>query len=273
MGGKRVYGYREGDRSEYLAQFLLSRFSYVFPSPRQEDFGIADFLCILAKVEKKLVLPNNGYYVQVKSNEDDIIYDKDSVNWISTHMDLPLLIGVIDKKGANLKLYSTSKIWVGLFKKYCPDQLTIQLNKGTDKITVDIDEKNNTMVAQIGDPILSLSSDEIENQTNDCYDILLPWLEIDKMNIARRSIGRIYCSGYSHWTPNSKPTGYFNQYSMGPNYDKAEIDLAQILTALAHNYKHAKDKDSLNAVVKLLGRFPDYLDDHGKKFVSGKFKI
>jgi len=273
MGGKRVYGYREGDRSEYLAQFLLSRFSFVYPFPRQEDFGVADFLCILGRIEKTVVFPEDGFYVQVKSNEDDITYDKDAASWISNHMDLPLLICVIDKKDSHLKMYSTSKSWVGLFKLHSPDTLVLRLNEGTNNGIAHVDREKREIIVPIGDPILSWNSDEIESKPDICAEILRPWLNLDKLNIARRSIGRIYCSGFVNWKPNEVPTEGFNQYTFGPGYPKAEKDLAQILTALAHNYRHFKNKKSLEAVVSLMCNFPEHLDGHGEKFVSGELGI
>lgn len=273
MGGKRVYGFREGDISEYLAQFLLSRFSFVYPFPRQEDFGVADFLCILGRIEKKLVFPEDGFYVQVKSNEDDITYDKDAASWISNHMDLPLLICVIDKKDSHLKMYSTSKSWVGLFVLHSPDTLILRLNEGTKNSIAHVDREKREIIVPIGDPILSLNSDEIESNPDICAEILRPWLNLDKLNIARRSIGRIYCSGFVNWKPNEVPTEGFNQYILGSGYPKAEKDLAQILTALAHNYRHFKNKKSLEAVVSLMCNFPKHLDGHGEKFVSGELGI
>ena len=60
MGGKRLGAFRSGDRSEYLATFALSRVAFVNPFPRQEDFGIADFLCVLTRQEGRLVLPFQG---------------------------------------------------------------------------------------------------------------------------------------------------------------------------------------------------------------------
>ena len=272
MGGKRVYGFREGDRSEYIAQFLLSRFSFVYPFPRQEDFGVGDFLCILSRIEKKLVFPEDGFYVQVKSNEDDITYDKDAASWISNHMDLPLLICVIDKKNSHLKMYSTSKSWGGLFMLHSPDTLILRFDEGTEDIT-HVDREKREIIVPIGDPILSLNSDEIERVPDFCAKILRPWLKLDKLNIARRSIGRIYCSCFVNWTPNEVPTEVLNQYAFGPGYPEAEKDLAQILTALAHSYRHLKNKKSLGDVVNLMSNFPKHLDGHGEKFVSGELGI
>ncbi len=93
------------------------------------------------------------------------------------------------------------------------------------------------------------------------------------MNIARRSIGRIYCSGFVNWKTNEVPTKELNQYAIGRGYPSAENDLAQILTALAHNYRHFKNKKRLEAVVSLMCNFPEHLDGHGEKFVSGELVI
>jgi len=273
MGGKRLIGFRQGDRSEYLAQFLLSRFSYVYPFPRQEDFGVADFLCVLGRIEKTIVYPEDGFYVQVKSNEDDIVFDKDSSNWISNHMDLPLLICVINKKESHLKLYSTSKAWVGLFQLHGPDKIIFKLNEGTSDKNVHFPQESRDIIISIGDPILSMSSEEIESTPDDCAKILRPWLLMDKLNIARRSIGRVFCAGYLNWKPNEAPKTGFNQYFYGPGYPKAEQDLAQILTALAHNYRHDENQKRLDAVVNLMSNFPEHLDAHGKRFVNGDLTI
>ena len=273
MSGKRGANYREGDLSEYLAQYLLSRFSFVNHVPRQEDFGIADFLCVLGKKYSTNVYPEFGFYAQVKSTEDDVIFDKDSSRWISLHMDLPLIICIINKKTSHIKLYSCCKIWAGLFVITSPDQLILKLNEGTDSQIVDINHKDRILTIPVGLPILSMDIDEIEKNKDNCYNILKPWLALDKMNIARRSIGRIFSSGYLNWTENEKPKGQFNQYAFGPGYPVAEKDIAQILTALAHNYKHNKIQDKLVDLINYLKHFDNYLDQHGKDFVSGKLKI
>ena len=64
MSGKRLGDFRSGDRSEYLALFALSRLAFVSPIPRQEDFGVPDFLCVLGKEDRGLVFAQNAFYVQ-----------------------------------------------------------------------------------------------------------------------------------------------------------------------------------------------------------------
>lgn len=272
MGGKRIFNFREGDRSEYLAQFMLSRFAYVYGFQRQEDFGVADFLCILSQVQDNKVYPETGFYVQVKSDEKDIQFDKDAVRWISLHMDLPLMICVINKKQSKIKLYSCSKIWAGMFAYHLPERLQIILNKGTNSQYVDINKKEKYISVEIGEPILSMTIDEVENNPNKCYEILKPWLELDKMNLARRSIGRIFSTGYLNWKPNEAPKGYFNQYTFGNEFEKAEKDIANILTALCGSYRGAKQKERLDDLINLLKHYENYLDAFGKEFIENKFE-
>ena len=273
MGGKRGANWREGDLSEYLAQYLLSRFSFVNTFPRQEDFGIADFLCVLGKKDTGCVYPEFGFYVQVKSTEDDIEYDIDAAKWISLYMDLPLIICVINKKTSHIKLYSCCKIWAGLFVITSPNKLILELNKGTENQTVQINREERILRIPVGVPILSMDIDEIDKNKDKCYDILKPWLELDKMNVARKSIGRIFSSGFINCEENNHPKGYFNQYTFGPDYPLAEKDIAQILTALAQSYKRFKMKDKLNDLVAYLKHLDVHLDQIGKDFVSGKLKV
>jgi hypothetical protein len=128
MSGKRLGNYRSGDRSEYLSVFGLSRVGFVIPAPRQEDFGVLDLLCILARPKGKLVFPESAFFVQVKSSSQDIHLDSDAVRWISLHMDHPLFICVCDKKALTLSIYSTARIWFALFLRTSPKTIVLKLD-------------------------------------------------------------------------------------------------------------------------------------------------
>ena len=128
MSGKRLGNYRSGDRSEYLSAFGLSRVGFVIPAPRQEDFGVLDLLCILARPKGKLVFPESAFFVQVKSSSQDIHLDSDAVRWISLHMDHPLFICVCDKKALTLSIYSTARIWFALFLRTSPKTIVLKLD-------------------------------------------------------------------------------------------------------------------------------------------------
>lgn len=274
MGGRRLSSFRAGDRSEYLAQYVLSRFSFVIPLPRQEDFGVVDFLCVLTKEEDNLVYPRNAYYVQVKSEEADIILDRNQSKWLSFFMDLPLILCIVNKKESRVKLFSCWHIWCGLFRLPIPTKLTLKLNSALPLEAETVDGDHVTI--PIGPPIINATIDDFEENPILYYQILERWLEIDKLNIARRSVGRVYSLGYIEWETNKIPdesTKAKNVYTYGPEYTRIEKDVAPILTALAHNYRHNKQKEKLAAVIGMLKQLKQYLDEHGHKFANEELLI
>jgi hypothetical protein len=62
----RSYSFREGDRSEYLAQFLLSALGLCSPISRQEDVGY-DFSGSIANQESGLISFGYPYLISIKS--------------------------------------------------------------------------------------------------------------------------------------------------------------------------------------------------------------
>jgi hypothetical protein len=112
--------FREGDRSEYLALYLLSALGVAVSVPRQEDIG-ADFHCVLASTDGKRSTFKDPYLVQVKSSSarGDIRYGgpddkrrwrREEVEWLFGQ-ELPILVGLVDKASSSLNLYSTSNMW------------------------------------------------------------------------------------------------------------------------------------------------------------------
>ncbi len=119
--GTRFYNFREGDRSEYLAIYLLSAFGLVAQIPRQEDIGF-DLICNLAEQEKGILSFRNHFAVSVKSastpvavlappesKEEDPTYSE-HFNWLF-NLELPLMLAVVDKEKQELALYSTLPAW------------------------------------------------------------------------------------------------------------------------------------------------------------------
>lgn len=62
--GTRFYNWREGDRSEYLAVYLLSALGLVTQVPRQEDIGF-DLVCNLAEQESGIQSFRHHYLGQM----------------------------------------------------------------------------------------------------------------------------------------------------------------------------------------------------------------
>ena len=277
MSGKHLGAFRSGDRSEYLASFALSRVAFVNPFPRQEDFGIADFLCVLTKQEGRLVLPEGGFYVQVKAAASGLVLDSDALKWISEHMDHPLLVCIAEKEPPWIRLYSCWPVWLVLFPVRTVEKVTLVLDSPLPvQQHVPHGEPGHETVF-LGPPIAGKSLDEIEADPAALYECLRSWIALDATNIARRRVGRIAVSGPHEWRTNS-PLGEGDvirtHYFYEANYLQSEADLAPILTALAHNYRHDKQKEKLQGLCAFLAQFdPHSLDDHGRKFAQGELKV
>src|SRR5207245_1516245 len=69
---QRLFSFRQGDRSEYLAQYILSAFAISVPVPRQEDVG-SDFHCSLLKREDNNLRPYLPFNIQIKSHERKLL--------------------------------------------------------------------------------------------------------------------------------------------------------------------------------------------------------
>lgn len=136
MSGVRLHNPRQGDRSEYLAVYMLSALGLVTQVPRQEDIGI-DLICNLAEQESGIVSFRSHFAVSVKSastpravflpadsKKDDPKYT-DHFSWLF-HLELPLMLAVVDKEKQELALYSTLPAWF-LFHERLGDCGVIEL--------------------------------------------------------------------------------------------------------------------------------------------------
>jgi hypothetical protein len=282
MSGPRLGSFRSGDRSEYLAAYALSRVAYVNPLPRQEDFGVMDFLCVLARTESGYVYPESAFYIQVKSNTESFELSEEAFKWVADHMEHPLFVCVVDKDDSRISIYSCAYLWHAIFGfwnesrsikirydgKVAPgERRPDQWINGTHQYDINL-----------GPPILQRSVQEIESDPNAAYSVLRDWIVLDAANIARRRIGRVAASTPVHWVTNVPPLSdgslqVYNEYFMGEQYQLVEKDLAPILTALAHNYRHAKKGPELTALCGYLDKIRCFLDGHGLEFADGKLIV
>lgn len=120
MSGVRSYSYREGDRNEYLAQFLLSGLGLCTPIPNQEDIGF-DFSCTLADQEKGILSFGYPYLVSVKSASDATVScmpteacikgnSQRHIDWLF-RQNLPMFLAAVDRDKVALKIYSMIPLW------------------------------------------------------------------------------------------------------------------------------------------------------------------
>ena len=176
-------------------------------------------------------------------------------------MDQPLLVCVADKAATRLTLYSCARIWTALFLRPEPAEMTLLLEG-------DPPPKNPELSEDEGGARFRL---HLETAPAAAHAVLRPWLQLDSQNIARRRIGRIAASCFAAWTTNVPPTSsYENHYFFGPYFQSAEKELAPVLTALAHNYRHAGDKTKCEALSAFLKTIKEHLDPHGLDFAEGR---
>lgn len=139
MSGKHVFNWRESDRSEHLAGFLLSALGMATPIDRQEDLG-ADFYCSLADQEKGAITFGFPFLVQIRSEAKPVVHLKspkrykhqkgtlpDHLSWFF-RQELPVFLALVDKDDLSIRLYSLSPLWF-LHHDHdrCPDPAALRL--------------------------------------------------------------------------------------------------------------------------------------------------
>ena len=249
--GAVANNFHEGGRSEYLAQYIFTAFGTSNPVLRQEDYGI-DLNCTLGELkDKNLLYVDNYYYVQVKSNTNDIDYDSpDSLKWWSSFK-YPILFCVIDKKTSRTKIYHTINVYKHLME-----------NK--TQFNIVFDEKNKDIKnVWIGEAIIDFKIGEIAiaEKRQRFKEILKTWLNILQRTIDYRSLGINVGFEYKDYKKNNDPHG--NGVTLNANFKEFEDDIKknryyEILVFLLANEIHKivsnNDKDTfLNVLPIFMG--------------------
>ena len=270
----RLLCFRKGDRSEYLSLYFISRFAYIIPVPRQEDFGFADFICFLGKENKPYLYAENAFFIQAKStNKKSFIFKEDSTNFLKYHSDLPLLVLFIDESDGIVRLYSSWRLWysLSLFDLKEINKISIVTNKyifkGTGKI-YNLSKKGRLQIT-LHKPIIEINQDKIDKYSDSIYNILKFWLELERLNLIALRTNKTIFYGVKEWEPNHQPsdTNIEKYYTIGQ--DNFYQPTADSLTSLCLNLAHKKQsqKENIKSVSKVMKLIPEkYFDDHGKKF-------
>lgn len=103
-----LYTFRKGWTDENLARYILSKFSFVAnPSTVSDDIG-SDFFCTLFQIQRKgrhdYLIPKNSFAIQIKANAKRLDLSK-KVQYLSD-LELPFLIGVVNRKRLQVTIYS-----------------------------------------------------------------------------------------------------------------------------------------------------------------------
>lgn len=281
MPGSIWFPFRQGDRSEYLALYILSALGISIYVPRTEDIG-ADFYCSLTKRDGDRMTFHLPFIVQVKSSTISKIsfggpdkngrWKKEEIEWLF-NQELPLLIGIVDKKASILNLYSTSNIWVA---RYAGGEFgQIVLIPGEIGDMHGAPSPNYSNVADwpqgigngrrcdlpLGPPVLSISIDDVETETKmEAYrEILAVPLKIEQSNITYRRLQVHYFQCLHRYSTNKPMKGNIfytvGNPVTGTNTREQLESIKPIIATLALNYKIQSQQSkllSLKPIVELL---------------------
>jgi hypothetical protein len=258
--GALANNFHEGSRSEYLAQYFFSGFGSSFQVPHQEDYGI-DLFCSIGDQIGKLLCIENYFYVQVKSNQNDINYDDEmSCRWIISHR-YPLFICIVSKKNNNLSIYSTFR----LSQIAHHPKIRAILLKFDDNIGNIVKENDDCFEYYLGKPIIDTKANRInENETMKLYkEIIRSWVIIDQENINRKNDGMnitVFPDKYeSNKIPNNSVIKLEGNYKSQNNsgfgkkyYNKLFLYLANEINSAAETNNEEEFRKIIDVVTNIM---------------------
>lgn len=209
MPGARHRTFRLGDRTELLVEFVLNTIAFTARVPRQEDVG-HDLYCVLSELHGGLLLAGPFFTVQVKSNRDPIVFEKEhELAWIRDQQN-PLFVAVGHRDTLRVDIYST---W---------SRLNGILRKGANKIVLELGDPDapyepvstaadgSEQRIPVGKPAVSVVLDEMmdEKRADHVRAILKGWIALDRQNIVNTNSGMNWVTG---------PTKYETNEPLGAN--------------------------------------------------------
>lgn len=183
----RYYNFREGDRSELLADYLLSGIGITTPIRRQDDTGF-DFYCSISDQEKGVLTFGFPFIIQIKSKAGkniisygtDIEKDWEShqVEWLFRN-ELPLFFGIVNKSTQSIEIYDCSAFYFSKSNRILPAKVEfIPRADKSDFNNIDKPEEiqipnwtndlSNGKIYKVdmGHPIITLQNSDFDDDTN-----------------------------------------------------------------------------------------------------------
>ena len=292
----RFYNFREGDRSEYLANYLVSGLGLVTPVPRQEDIGI-DFYCSLADQEFGRLTFGFPYLLQVKSSsEKEITYGslnkknewlRDDLLWLF-RQELPLFIGIVYKNKMRIDIYNTSAFWFVHRENPNPNQLIFKprfdFNDKGDvgrpkKIKLENLPKNSgdgfKYEIDLGLPIISITNKDFDDKAKiaQMKSALRAVIYIEQNNLVYKRLRLPYFNWILKSDINKGIIPAWIYYGTGREMTSALLrTIAPSLISLALNLKQCGDTVNLDIIKPLLKKLPkDMIYENLKKEHSDLF--
>jgi len=281
------YSFREGDHSEYLAQYFLSALGISVPVQRQEDIGV-DFYCSLARRGGQRLTFYDPFIVQTKSAPPgEISYggpDKNGVwrrwevEWLF-EQELPLIIGIVDKAQLRVDLYSTANMWWTHYKHggslgqvvlrpNVPEESGAEISGAKDTTPSEWPAGiGNGRCYQIplGPPMVSMGIHDVDDEAKlEAYRALLSHaVGIDQQNITYRRLHAHYHQWLVQIETNKlepgTPLGVSYAWSGTPGtHTKEQLEsVAPLIHSLANNFKAQCKTEELLRLKGIMELIPD----------------
>jgi hypothetical protein len=293
MPGQLWNTFRQGNRTEYLATYLLSALGIAVKVPREEDVGI-DFHCNLASdFGDGLLKFFAPYNVQIKSAEGggekikyggikDGKFKDHEVRWLLSQR-IPFFIGVVDKKAGVIRIYSTATRWFAKYHGKIPCEIVFvadtpdsQTHLGSGTRT-DIDPSkipgspasippNVELVSweiPLGQPALVLNSEQAEDPCHllNVRNYFKDFIYLDEKNGVFRGMGLQAFYWPLLIVPNRTLMRWGISVSWGNRIDhnvgQQMTVLAPLVASLQRTYVEAGDTASAHHFDGLLNVIPD----------------
>jgi hypothetical protein len=217
--GTYAPNFHEGSRSEYLAQYVFSMFGSSAPVLHQEDYGI-DLYCTLTERKGQRAWPVAYYSVQIKSNADPWEFvQPESVQWVVEHP-AALLLCVIDKSQARLRVYQTMARFGAAVAQQLPDRMALVPGEPGQSQTFRPPTDGNY---PMGAPILDFKiEDLLDDEKFELFGEILKFSVLtDHHNVHLYKMGMRSVSMPGRYTTNKVPLGRGARYFL--NYAPPEI--------------------------------------------------
>ena len=183
---------------EQLGVYLLRSVAAVAEVERPQDYGVDAIVTLLRPENRRYLLANATFYVQLKSaTVSNIGYKGDSLCWLK-NLRIPMFIGSVDSKKMTLSLYTSHRAFLAL-TSWDYKEIVIHLhenpNSQNDSEKWCVEKSSNctekTADVYLGNPVYELSPKDLSDETilTDFCDVLEPMLAILQRNIQWQPIG------------------------------------------------------------------------------------
>lgn len=259
--------FRIGWENENLAQFILSKISFISnPVSFGDDIG-NDLFCTLYTVEEEgnteILIPHNSFAIQVKSKNSTAVDFKDKRDFLLS-LELPFFLGIIDQSQFKISVYSGELLPIAFSEIKINRDLKLHLVDDIPEGVKDTywNEKNYTHIKFpfLLDMKIDESKSDLKRKTNE----LMKLCSLMQENISSRNRGRYIFK-----------TRLFKQYvyivagkDSFQNYNQLLIEqLAETLYNIDWGYNHfgileQKEVDAIRSFIdelKDLSKYQEFL--------------